>query len=289
LESCLKSVFEYPFSGEFEVWVVDNASSDDSVQMVKDRFPTVNLIENMDNPGFACGNNQAIRICKGKYILLLNPDTEVKPNALDVLVRFLEENPQAGGAGAKLVSPDGSLQSSCHPNITLARELWRLFHLDLLRNYGTYNMHQWDSSVSRQVDVLQGAALVLRRQALDQVGLFDEDYFMYTEEVDLCFRLRKGGWLLFWVPHAVVLHYGGQSTKLVKEKMFLTLYESRLRFFRKHYSTTAAVCYKLVLIAAALTRVGLMPISILLKPSQRERNMTLASHYSQLLVALPRM
>jgi GT2 family glycosyltransferase len=289
LESCLRSIYENPPLGDFEIWLVDNASSDHSVEMVKDLFPKVKLIENEHNPGFAQGNNQAIQMSTGKYVMLLNPDTEVKPGALDHLVCFLEDNPRAGGAGARLVSPDGGLQHSCHPDLTLSREMWRLFHLDKLRTYGTYNMQQWDMKQPREVDVLQGAALVLRTEALKRVGLFDEDYFMYTEEVDLCYRLRKAGWLLYWVPEAVVLHYGGQSTKLVKEKMFLTLYESRLRFFRKHHGGTAARGYKLVLTAAALARVGLTPISILIRPSHRERNRTLASHYTRLLSALPRM
>jgi GT2 family glycosyltransferase len=289
LACCLRSLYDFPLSDKFEIWVVDNNSSDHSVEMIKDQFPQVKIIENKQNQGFAHGNNQAIRRSSGKYVMLLNPDTEVKPGALDVLVNFLEEEPQAAAAGAKLVSPDGGLQSSCHPELTLPREMWRLFHLDTLHRYGTYNMHKWDPKMPRQVDVLQGAALVLRSEALKQVGLLDEDYFMYTEEVDLCFRLRKAGWRLYWIPEAEVLHYGGQSTKLVAEKMFLALYESRLKFFRKHYGSTAARGYKLVLTAAALARLGFSPFSRLVSPSQRDRHKTLASHYSRLIATLPRM
>jgi GT2 family glycosyltransferase len=289
LACCLRSLHDFPLSDKFEIWVVDNNSSDHSVDMVKDQFPQVKIIENKQNQGFAHGNNQAIRKSSGKYVMLLNPDTEVKPGTLDALVNFLEEESQAAAAGAKLVSPDGGLQSSCHPELTLPREMWRLFHLDTLHRYGTYNMHKWDPKMPRQVDVLQGAALVLRSEALEQVGLLDEDYFMYTEEVDLCFRLRKAGWRLYWIPEAEVLHYGGQSTKLVAEKMFLALYESRLKFFRKHYGATAARGYKLVLTAAALTRLGISPISRLVNPSQRDRHKTLASHYTRLIAALPRM
>jgi GT2 family glycosyltransferase len=289
LACCLRSLYDFPLSDKFEIWVVDNNSSDHSVDMVKDQFPQVKIIENKENQGFAHGNNQAMRRSTGKYVMLLNPDTEVKPGSLDVLVNFLEGESQAAAAGAKLVSPDGGLQSSCHPELTLPREMWRLFHLDTLHRYGTYNMHKWDPKSPRQVDVLQGAALVLRSEALEQVGLLDEDYFMYTEEVDLCFRLRKAGWRLYWIPEAEVLHYGGQSTKLVAEKMFLALYESRLKFFRKHYGATAARGYKLVLTAAALARLGFSPISRLVNPSQRDRHKILASHYTRLIAALPRM
>jgi GT2 family glycosyltransferase len=289
LQSCLRSIYENPLSGQSEVWVVDNASNDDTIQMIRNHFPQVHIIQNQQNMGFAHGNNQAIRKSSGKYVMLLNPDTEIKPGALDRLVGFLEKNPQAGGAGAKLISPNGGLQHSCHPDLTLSRELWRLFHLDKLHTYGTYNMHQWDMTRPRQVDVVQGAALVLRKEALEHVGLLDEDYFMYTEEVDLCFRLRRAGWTLHWIPDAEVLHYGGQSTKLVAEKMFLTLYESRLKFFRKHYGLPAARGYKLVLTAAAITRVGLVPFSFLISPSTRNRNRQLAGRYSRLLAALPKM
>jgi GT2 family glycosyltransferase len=289
LESCLRSVYKNSLADEFEVWLVDNASVDGSISMVKEQFPQVRVIENQINVGFAHGNNQAIRKSTGKYVMLLNPDTEIKAGALDKLLQFLEENPNAGAVGAKLISPNGSLQNSCHPDLTLTRELWRLFHLDKLHNYGTYNMQKWDMCYPRQVDVLQGAALVIREEALKQVGLLDEDYFMYTEEVDLCFRLRQAGWTLHWIPKAEVLHYGGQSTKLVAEKMFLALYESRLKFFRKHYGSPTARGYKLVLTAAALTRVSLIPISILISPDTRVRNKQLANRYSRLLTALPKM
>jgi len=289
LEKCLDSVYSYPCTGDFEIWLVDNASGDDSVQMVREKFPAVKLIENCTNPGFASGNNQAIKLCAGKYIMLLNPDTEIKPGSLDILTNFMEKNATAGGAGPRLLFPDGTLQQSCHPTLTLSRELWRLYHLDKLYSYGTYDMDKWDIRKPRVVEVLQGAALILRKQALDQVGILDEGYFMYTEEVDLCYRLRKAGWLMYWVPEAAVLHYGGQSTRLVPEKMFLTLYQSRIRFFRKHYGNYTAAAYKMVLMAAALTRIILMPISILIRPTNRERNVTLANHYRRLVANLSTM
>jgi N-acetylglucosaminyl-diphospho-decaprenol L-rhamnosyltransferase len=290
LACCLRSLHDFPLSGASEIWVVDNNSNDHSVEMVRDQFPQVKIIENKQNQGFAQGNNQAIRRSSGKYVMLLNPDTEVKPGSLDVLVNFLEEESQAAAAGAKLVSPDGGLQSSCHPELTLPREMWRLFHLDTLHRYGTYNMHKWDPKMPRQVDVLQGAALVLRSEALES------GWTRWTKTIScipkklicvfVCGRLVGS---LYWIPEAVVLHYGGQSTKLVAEKMFLALYESRLKFFRKHYGTTAARGYKLVLTAAALARLGFSPISRLVSPSQRDRHKTLASHYSRLIAALPRM
>ncbi len=289
LEKCLDSVYRFPFAGEFEVLLVDNASSDRSVEMVRRKFPQVRLIVNTENGGFAHGNNQAIRESSGEYVVLLNPDTEVKAGAFDTMIEFMRACPAAGGAGARLISVDNSMQTSCSPDLTLSRELWRLFHMDKIYPYGQYRMDRWDLSKPRQVDGLQGACLLLRKQALDQVGLLDEDYFMYTEELDLCHRLRKAGWLLYWVPQAVVLHYGGQSTKQAPQEMFLRLYESRLQYFRKHHGMTAAMGYKAVLMAAAVTRLGLSPLSYLLYPEERQKNKVLAGHYSRLIETLPKM
>jgi len=139
LEKCLVSVFSNPPDQEFEVWIVDNASTDQSVPMVRETFPRVNLIINDTNLGFSGANNQAIRRCKGEYVLLLNPDTEVRSNALDFLIDTMENHPEVGGAGAKILNPDGTLQISCYPEPTLSRELWRLFQLDRVRHYGSYD------------------------------------------------------------------------------------------------------------------------------------------------------
>jgi GT2 family glycosyltransferase len=247
------------------------------------------LIELDTNLGFASANNLAIRQSKGGYILLLNPDTEVKFGALETLVRFIEAHPQAGAVGARLLNPDGTLQTSCYPMPTLSRELWRLFHLDTLYTYGRYRMTRWNLDTSREVDVIQGAALLLRRDALDQVGLIDEEYFMYTEEVDLCYRLQEGGWSLHWVPQSKVIHYGGQSTKQIATEMFLCLYESKLIFMRKYYGWLAVWIYKLILLTAILTRLLLSPLAWLESPPQRQHHLTLASRYWQLAKILPDM
>jgi GT2 family glycosyltransferase len=272
-----------------ETFVVDNASTDGSAQMVQEQFSWVRLIENKENVGFALANNQAIRQSTGRYVLLLNPDTEVKSGTLETLMGFMEAHPEAGAAGSRLLNPDGTLQTSCYPLPTPSREFWRLFHLDALRPYGVYRMTDWGLDRPREVDVIQGAALILRRQALHQVGLLDGEYFMYTEEVDLCYRLQKGGWLLYWVPQAKVVHYGGQSTQQIASEMFLYLYQSKLTFIRKHDGWLAAQAYKLILLAATLTRLLFSPLAWLERSPQRQEHLTLASHYCRLLMALPKM
>jgi len=289
LTQCLASIFHNTPSDEFEILLVDNASTDGSVDMVRERFQQVQLIENNENLGFAKANNQAIQQSNGHYVILLNPDTEIKPGALETLVRFMDEEPQAGAAGPKLLNPDGTLQTSCYPSPTLPREIWRLFHLDKIKPYGIYEMSRWDMEKPRQVDVLQGACLILRREVLDQVGLLDEDYFVYSEEVDLCYRLKKAGWQLYWVPGAKVVHYGGQSTNQVAEEMFLQLYRGKILFFRKHYGRLSANLYKFVLLLATLTRLALTPLARLEKQPRRRQHLVLAGHYHRLLDALPGM
>ncbi len=289
LDKCLESIFQNLPGFEFEVLVVDNASNDGSGEMVTQRYPQVRLTVNPANIGFADANNQAIRENTGEYSMLLNPDTEVYPGALDTLIRFMDLRPEAGAAGPLLLNPDQSLQTSCYPEPTLPREFWRLFHLDRISAYGIYDMTEWNPAEIHPVEVIQGACLVIRKIALDQVGLLDSDYFMYTEEVDLCHRLAKANWALYWVPQAAVIHYGGQSTKQIAADMFLQLYRSKIQYFRKNHGRLAGITYKLILLASALGRVVITPLAFLEAPARREMHKNLSHNYQQLLIRLPSM
>lgn len=287
LGRCLDSIAAHPPNAAYEIWVVDNASSDDSVPFIQNHHPGVRLIANDRNLGFATANNQAIRKSSGRYVLLLNSDTEVEAGALTLLVEHLDEHPDTGAVGSTLLNPDRSLQVSCYPFPTLSREFWRLFHLDSLHPYGVYDMSAWDTTSPREVEVIQGACLALRRSALDQTGLLDEDFFMYTEEVDLCYRLHRAGWRLIWVPAARVLHYGGQSTRQAAARMFLRLYESKLLFFRKNRGAIAAAAYKGILSAASLARLVALPIAAAFFPERRGAFREISGNYKRLLAALP--
>ena len=166
LKDCLASVYQQGFSDENEVWVIDNSSTDDSADMVERFYPQVKLIKNTQNVGFAKANNQAILRAQGKYILLLNPDTVLYEGALIHLVNYLEQHPEVGAVGSKLLNADGSLQTSCYPEPTLAREFWRMFCLDKIIPFGTYRTETWDQNSPRPVEVLMGASLMVRGDLL---------------------------------------------------------------------------------------------------------------------------
>ncbi len=287
LSTCLYSIELNPPPATYELIVVDNASQDGSQEMVQRCFPDITLLSNSSNPGFASANNQGIRQSTGRFILLLNPDTIILPGAFAALIDALDMEPGAGAAGAMLINPDGSLQVSSFPAPTLSREAWRLFHLDSLRPTAIYPPDHWKRHVPFEVDTAQGACLLLRRDALEEVGLLDEAFFMYSEEVDLCYRLRLGGWSICWTPAARVVHFGGQSTKLIAADMFTQLYRAKLHYIHKHFGAFRGVCYKGVLLVASAVRVALTPLSLLVDPQHRAEHLTLARRYGDLIRALP--
>lgn len=288
LDQCLQSIYADPYCQQCEVWVVDNASTDNSAELVRNSFPEARLIENSENLGFAGGNNIAIPKTIARNILFLNPDTDLGPGTIESMERFLDAHSEAGAVGPLTLNTDDSLQISAYAAPTLTREFWRLFHLDWLVEAGDYQMHEWDRSRPHEVDVLQGSCLMIRREALDQVGLMDEDFFMYSEEVDLCTRLRRAGWALYWVPDAQVVHYGAKSTDQARCDMFLKLYQSKVLFFRKHYGMSAVKTYKFMLLIAAMARLVASPLAWLERSPIRGEHMTLATQYRRLLVAIPK-
>jgi GT2 family glycosyltransferase len=290
LSACIETIrhqagFQHPEL--IETIVVDNCSTDGTVEALKQKYPEVIVIENVDNVGFARATNQGVMQASGVNILLLNPDTELGEYTLSILIQTLKETPTAGAVGARLVSPNGRMQESAYPRIGLFREFWRLFHLDSLRQFAQYPLERWPQDRPHRVEVVQGACLLLRRKALDDVGLLDEDYFMYTEEVDLCYRLMLEGWEILWEPRAVVIHYGGQSTQHRKTEMFIKLYESKILFFRKHHGRLSARVYKGLLLLASLPRVFLSGAGGLTGIGHQQEQRERALNYLQLLRRLP--
>ncbi|MFA5133266.1 MAG: glycosyltransferase family 2 protein [Patescibacteria group bacterium] len=228
LDDCLASIFKETKEINFEVFVVDNKSSDGSAAMVKDKYPKVNLIENKINAGFAAANNQAIRQASGRYILALNPDTVVLKNALDGAVKILDKRPEVAILGPKTLNSDGSQQKTVWADPSLAAQIFlltKLKHLfPKLKTIKKYYRFSFDYNKESYVEQVQGSFLLIRREFLEKRGLFDEKFFIWFEEVDLCLRARKAGYKILYSPETQIIHYGGESFKQVmtlkKQKMY---------------------------------------------------------------------
>jgi GT2 family glycosyltransferase len=289
LDKCLSSLRAPSRNLTMTITVVDNGSEEGALDFLQERYPDVRVIVNDTNAGFAQACNQGINAQDSEYVLLLNPDTEVLPGALEQQSAFLDAHPRAAAAGPKLIGGDGKVQASCYPALTLAREAWRLFHLDRFIPRSVYPDETWDLAGPVRVDVIQGACLLLRRSALEAVGGLDDHFFVYTEEVDLCYRLGLAGHELYYLPQSRVIHYGGQSTRQIASEMFIQLYRSKLQFFRKHHGWLGGATYRVILAAASITRMIALPFVVLLRPSQRSERALIARNYQRLLLSLPKL
>jgi GT2 family glycosyltransferase len=269
LEEALRSVLESNPDLDIEVIVLDNASRDGSADMVGERFPAVTLIQSPDNVGFARGYNRAAGEARGRCLLILNPDTVVQPHALARLVEFMDSHPDAGAAGSRLLNSDGSLQFSCRRFPTPMAAVLRntVFGRMLPRNSFTrdYLMQDRDHSSTQQVDWVSGAAMCIRREAWDQVGGFDEGYFMYAEDMDLCLRLQQAGWRICYVPEAVIVHRIGRSSDQRPLAMVIQFHRSMARFYRKHYARLWPWGLRLLPIAGIWLRALLVMVQILVR------------------------
>lgn len=237
LRRCLYSLRADHQYSNYEIIVVDNNSTDNTITVLREEFPEVKLVQNKINFGFAKANNQGINISQGEYILFLNPDTEVAKGAISQLICFLREHDNVGMVGPKLLNPDGTLQASGLNFPGLTNSLFGYFHVRR-ETTGAYFLNT-DQPLA--VDALVGACLLVRREIFEQVGGFDEDYFMYEEETDWCYRIRKAGWSIFYAPSAEVIHYGGQSAVQVPVEMYIALRKSRVLFLLKHSGRIQAI------------------------------------------------
>ncbi|MFC1634161.1 glycosyltransferase family 2 protein, partial [Planctomycetota bacterium] len=238
LNDCLKSVFDQTKGIRYEVIYVDNASEDDSVEMVRKEFPEVRIIENEKNEGFIKANNQAIEVSRGRYVLLLNSDTVVLDNAIAKTVEFADSHPEAAAVGCRVLNTDRSLQRDCfmYPSllnlILSAVYLHRIFPKS--RFFGRERMTYWDFNDVREVQAICGCYSMVRAEAIKQVGLMDEAYYVYGDDPDWCYRFEKQGWKNLYTPHATIIHHGGQTTRQRPQKFKLQLYGSTLIFMKLH-------------------------------------------------------
>jgi hypothetical protein len=257
LNDCLKSIYTNVHWITYEVLVVDNNSQDDTVKLIKTEFPQVHLIANDANLGFAKANNQAIYESKGRYILLLNPDTIVLPEALNKMVSFMDTHKDAGAVGPKLLNPDYTTQASCGRFPTLPLAISHFFFIEkIFPNWNLLGKYiKWHYDKISEVDHLLGACLMVRREVIDKVGMLDEGYFIYTEETDWCFRIKKYGFKIYFFPEAKIIHLGGKcGNKHIRKKALFEGHQGLYRFYKKHYGKKRLFVLKCLTIIGFLLR-----------------------------------
>jgi N-acetylglucosaminyl-diphospho-decaprenol L-rhamnosyltransferase len=250
LLACLRSLPAATAGLSVEVFVVDNASADDSVARVRAEFPDVRLTASRENLGFTRANNLALREARGRHVLLLNPDTEAEPGSLAALARFLDDNPAVGACGPMLLNTDGSLQKNGARFPTIARELlhatglWGLAPRYLERRLG-YGRE--DFTVPCPVDQVSGACLLVRGEVMRQVGMLDERFFMYYEEIEWCHRIRRAGWEVWYRPEARVVHHWMGSVRQASRRATEELFRSQVLYYRKTAGPATVLAARLVL------------------------------------------
>ena len=259
LEQCLHSVLKSIHDLNAEIFVVDNNSVDGSIRMLREKFPNVSLIENKDNRGFSRANNQAIRKAKGEYILLLNPDTIVEDDTLVKCVRFMDEHPDAGGLGVKMIDGKGKFLPESKrglPSPSVA--FFKIFGFSAMfprsKIFNKYHLGYLDKDKTHSVDVLSGAFMMLRKKVIDDIGMLDENFFMYGEDIDLSYRITRAGFRNYYFPETRIIHYKGESTKKSSLNYVFMFYNAMIIFARKHFSKENARIYSTLINLAIYIR-----------------------------------
>jgi N-acetylglucosaminyl-diphospho-decaprenol L-rhamnosyltransferase len=259
LRACLKSVMASN-AVSLEVFVVDNNSSDKSAEMVEAEFPRVTLIRNSENRGFAAANNLALPRAAGHYVLLLNPDTVVQSDTLIRLVAFMDSQPSAGICGPKVLNSDGSLQSCGYTYPTILSEIRQSKNINkLIRLFVGEAPTFPPTDQPRQAEWVDGCCLMIRRSVIEQIGLLDEQYFLYAEELDWCFNAHKHGWAIYTVPSAQMTHHQGKSSEQKRDSSLALLIETRLSFYRKNYGALNALMISIVYVLGCLKQLNREP------------------------------
>ncbi len=263
LRDCLCSLAANTQLASLEVIVVDNGSGDGVGEMLQQEFPTVRFIQNQGNEGYTRPNNQALQISRGRYLLLLNPDTLILPEAIDRLVDFLEGHPEAGVCGPKVLNPDLTLQKPCRRGesrpwavISYFTGLSRLFPKSRL--FGEYLMNYMDEDLLHQVAGVSGSCMLIRREVTDQIGFLDERFFAYQEDADFCFRTRQAGWKIYYVPQAQIIHYGGMGGSRVQPyRSIYQWHRSYFLYYRKNLAKDYFFAFNWLYYGAMLLKFGL--------------------------------
>jgi N-acetylglucosaminyl-diphospho-decaprenol L-rhamnosyltransferase len=266
LQGCLRSLFDAGPRSRFDVVLVDNGSTDGTQAMIRSAFPQVRLIENASNMGLSRAANQGISASAGRHVLLLNDDTEVNGPSLDAMAACMDAHPDAGAVGGRLLNPDGSLQTS----FSYFSSLWQEFLIatTLGRRVSPIYPNHGKSAAVTSVDWINSACLLLRRAALETVGLLDEEYFIYGDETDLQYRLKQAGWRVYFVPDASTVHYGGRSLDRWRRRRMV--YRGKLLFFRKNYGPVRTAAFRAMLAFLSAGKLVVWALA-LVAPGQRDR------------------
>lgn len=264
LLKCLTSIYNSVKGIMFEVIVVDNASSDGSVEALKNEFPMVKLIVNSENLGFAKANNQGIEAASGKFVLLLNPDTEVIGQSFIEMLKFLKDNKKTGIVGPCLLNSDGSVQNTGYKFPTLGI----LFKVNFL------GMSDQPVKLNKPepVDWLQGSCMMIKKEVFTELGLLDEAFFMYGEEKDFCFRAKKAGWEIYSLPQCEVVHHANKSAINYQGEALVEYHKSQLHFFRKHYSAAFVNLARIIIYAGFLKRLIFGTLFSFAFPDKKRQN-----------------
>ncbi|KAA8999495.1 glycosyltransferase family 2 protein [Paenibacillus spiritus] len=263
---CLRSVYDSATAYRYEVIVVDNHSSDGSVEAIRREFPQAVLIANEENVGFARGNNQAMKMAAGRYVLLLNSDTVVMPETLDTMIRFMDERPDIGASGCKIILPDGSLDKACKRGFpTPSASFYYAFGISKLfpdnPRYNGYQLGYLDPDQDYAVDALVGAFMMVRRETIAEVGGLDEEFFMYGEDLDWCYRIKEAGWGIWYYPRTSIIHLKGGSARRRPPKIIYEFHRAMILFHRKHYQAK----YNVMVNGAVYAGVGVKLAAALLR------------------------
>jgi GT2 family glycosyltransferase len=260
VEECLQSLEAQDISRRLEIIVVDNASTDGSPAMIRQCFPKVTVVQNDQNVGFARANNIGIQRTTGRYIFLINSDVNVSPDCLRQVLEYMEQNRAVGLLGPRMLSPDGKTARSCMRFPTLWNSLCRALALDTLfsksRWFGGFLMRDFEHDRTADVEVLNGWFWSVRREALERVGLLDERFFIYGEDIDWCRRFQQAGWRVVFYPHATALHYGGASSSNAPVRFSIEMERANLQYWKKHHGGAAWLTYAGILLLHHVLRVA---------------------------------
>ena len=247
-KNTINSIFEYDYPFELEVIVVDNASSDDSLSRLQDYFgDRVRFIASAENNGFAAGNNQALRIVDARYVLLLNSDTIVWENTLESIYNYMEDHKDVGACGCRVLLENGELDKACKrsfPNVK--NSFFRLFHIPTNSADDNYNLDSLPDDEIYEIDCLTGAFMFMRKEALDTAGLLDETFFMYGEDIDLCYRIKNSGWKIIYYGESKITHLKGASSKKQKSKLIYEFYRAMYIYYKKHHAGQSSFIVNIV-------------------------------------------